>query len=171
MLTVNDHGVTIALQSGAPMPSRLRSVVVVAVIIAVTGGLMALSLIPTMLGAFIIVMALVGSYAWHYFAQSSDPPLLFGGDLSLKPYEFSHQAQGRTVNYRLQPTDTVHLLPMDSPINKSQPMALSIHRGDGKVLYQISGFSDAKHQQIAQAVLQGKSVQAQAKAIRLKSTV
>lgn len=170
MLTVKDDGVIITLHSHAAPYTRLGMVLVVAVIISAIGVLMALGWLSGLVGVALVLMAVIGGYGWHWFTPKSDTVHLSGGQLRLTPYEFSHQAHGKVVNYRLEPSDSIRLLPKSNTTDNHTPMSLCIYRGDGKLLYQISGFSQPKHREVAQAVLQGTAVQAQGKAIRMQNS-
>ena len=159
MLKVTDDGVHITLQPTATAPTKLTSIVLSAVIIATVAGLMAAAILPIWLGGLALLVTLVSTLVWQQRHTATKAAQLSGGALTLGAYRLSHQQFGQSTHYALAKTDTV------TPDSNS----ITICDSAGHTIYHIQGFSDPKHCQVAAAVLQGKAIQTQVKAIRLSS--
>lgn len=161
MLQVTDDGVKIGLNSQGKMTSvPLQEILVFAVlnfINAILGFELDLYsreiaiLMPAIIGFLILL-----TRQWRLKNQ---PKILSGGDLRLSNQQFEHDMFGTTTQYYLQDNDKIEVI-NDLLLIKNQ---------QGKTLYQINGFSEPKHLQVAQAVLQGKAIKTQGKAIKLQS--
>ena len=82
------------------------------------------------------------------------------GELRLTQQGFSHHQGAKVTSYQLLPSDSI----------EPTSHGMTIYNADGLTLYHITGFHDPKHIKIAQAVLQGKPIKTQGKAIKLRST-
>ena len=160
MLKVTETGVTIGLQSQAVKPNKLTQILWVGIAIAVVGLLMAFKLLSVAIGSLMILLAIIASVAWQALKQKKEVPTLTGGELRLTQQGFSHHRGDNVTSYELLPSDSV----------EPTTDGMTIYNADGLTLYRITGFHDPKHIKIAQAVLQGKSIKAQGKAIKLQST-
>ena len=160
MLKVTDTGVTIGLQSQAVTPNKLTQILWVGIAIAVVGLLMAIKMLSVAIGSLMILLAIIASVVWQSFNRKKEVPTLTGGELRLTPQGFSHHQGANVTSYQLLPSDS------------TQPTidGMIIYNADGLTLYHITGFHDPKHIKIAQAVLQGKPIKTQGKAIKLQST-
>lgn len=160
MLKVTDTGVTIGLQSQAVTPNKLTQILWMGIAIAGVGLLMAFKMLSVAIGSLMILLAIIASVAWQSFNRKKEVPTLTGGELRLTQQGFSHHQGANVTSYQLLPSDSVEPT-IDGMI---------IYNADGLTLYHITGFHDPKHIKIAQAVLQGKPIKAQGKAIKLQST-
>ena len=160
MLKVTDTGVTIGLQSQAVTPNKLTQILWVGIAIAVVGLLMAFKMLSVAIGSLMILLAIIASFAWQSFNRKKEVPTLTGGELRLTQQGFSHHQGANVTSYQLLPSDSIE------PTTHS----MTIYNADGQTLYRITGFHDPKHIKIAQAVLQGKPIKTQGKAIKLQST-
>lgn len=158
MLTVVDNGFKIKLQSANVASRQLTCILWTAIVLASVGIAIALGWLSLLTAAVIIMLMLTGvwGYRWYHNRQSSN--CLSGGEIMISPKQFCHANAQQRIEYRLNDTDQIHL----------NEQTLSILTEAGRPLYQIQGFSDEKHAKIAQAVLQGKSIQTQAKSIRMQ---
>lgn len=160
MLKVTDTGVTIGLQSQAVTPNKLTQILWVGIAIAVVGLLMAFKMLPVAIGSLMILLAIIAGVAWQALKQKKEVPTLTGGELRLTQQGFSHHQGANVTSYQLLPSDSI----------EPTTHGMTIYNADGLTLYRITGFHDPKHIKIAQAVLQGKPIKAQGKAIKLQST-
>ena len=160
MLKVTETGVTIGLQSQAMTPNKLTQILWVGIAIAGVGLLMAFKMLSVAIGSLMILLAIIASVAWQALKQKKEVPTLTGGELRLTQQGFSHHRGDNVTSYELLPSDSI-----EHTID-----GMTIYNADGLTLYHITGFHDPKHIKIAQAVLQGKSIKAQGKAIKLQST-
>ena len=160
MLKVTDTGVTIGLQSQAVTPNKLTPILWVGITIAVVGLLMAFKLLSVAIGSLMILLTIIASVAWQSFNRKKEVPTLAGGELRLTQQGFSHHQGANVTSYQLLPSDSI----------EPTTDGMTIYNADGLTLYHITGFHDPKHIKIAQAVLQGKPIKTQGKAIKLQST-
>lgn len=160
MLKVTDTGVTIGLQSQAVTPNKLTQILWVGIAIAVVGLLMAFKMLSVAIGSLMILLAIIAGVAWQSFNQKKQVPTLTGGELRLTQQGFSHHQGANVTSYQFLPSDSI-----EHTID-----GMTIYNADGLTLYHITGFHDPKHIKIAQAVLQGKPIKTQGKAIKLQST-
>ena len=160
MLKVTDTGVTIGLQSQAVTPNKLTQILWVGIAIAVVGLLMAFKMLSVVIGSLMILLAIIASVAWQSLNRKKEVPTLTGGELRLTQQGFSHHQGAKVTSYQLLPSDSI----------EPTTHGMTIYNADGLTLYRIRGFNDPKHITIAQAVLQGKPIKAQGKAIKLQST-
>ena len=160
MLKVTDTGVTIGLQSQAVTPNKLTQILWVGIAIAVVGLLMAFKMLSVVIGSLMILLAIIASVAWQSLNRKKEVPTLTGGELRLTQQGFSHHQGAKVTSYQLLPSDSI----------EPTTHGMTIYNADGLTLYRIRGFNDPKHIKIAQAVLQGKPIKAQGKAIKLQST-
>lgn len=160
MLKVTDTGVTIGLQSQAVTPNKLTQILWVGIAIAVVGLLMAFKMLSVVIGSLMILLAIIASVAWQSLNRKKEVPTLTGGELRLTQQGFSHHQGAKVTSYQLLPSDSI----------EPTTHGMTIYNADGLTLYHITGFHDPKHIKIAQAVLQGKPIKAQGKAIQLQST-
>ena len=160
MLKVTDTGVTIGLQSQAVTLNKLTQILWVGIAIAVVGLLMAFKMLSVAIGSLMILLAIIASVAWQSLNRKKEVPTLTGGELRLTQQGFSHHQGAKVTSYQLLPSDSI----------EPTTHGMIIYNADGQTLYHITGFHDPKHIKIAQAVLQGKPIKAQGKAIKLQST-
>ena len=160
MLKITDTGVTIGLQSQAVTPNKLTQILWVGIAIAVVGLLMAFKMLSVAIGSLMILLAIIASVAWQSLNRKKEVPTLTGGELRLTQQGFSHHQGAKVTSYQLLPSDSI----------EPTTHGMTIYNADGLTLYHITGFHDPKHIKIAQAVLQGKPIKAQGKAIQLQST-
>lgn len=160
MLKVTDTGVTIGLQSQAVTPNKLTQILWVGIAIAGLGLLMAFKMLSVAIGSLMILLAIIASVVWQSFNRKKEVPTLTGGELRLTQQGFSHHEGAKVTSYQLLPSDSV----------EPTTDGMIIYNADGQTLYRITGFHDPKHITIAQAVLQGKPIKTQSKAIKLQST-
>lgn len=160
MLKVTDTGVTIGLQSQAVTPNKLTQILWVGIAIAVVGLLMAFKMLSVAIGSLMILLAIIAGVAWQSFNRKKEVATLTGGKLRLTQQGFSHHQGAKVTSYQLLPSDSV----------EPTTDGMIIYNADGQTLYHITGFYDPKHITIAQAVLQGKPIKTQSKAIKLQST-
>ena len=160
MLKVTDTGVTIGLQSQAVTSNKLTQILWVGIAIAGLGLLMAFKMLSVAIGSLMMLLAIIAGVAWQSFNRKKEVPTLTGGELRLTQQGFSHHQGANVTSYQLLPSDSI-----EPTID-----GMTIYNADGLTLYRITGFHDPKHIKIAQAVLQGKSIKAQGKAIKLQST-
>ena len=160
MLKVTDTGVTIGLQSQAKVANKLTQILWVGIAIAVVGLLMAFKMLSVAIGSLMILLAIIASVVWQAFNRKKQVPTLTGGELRLTQQGFSHHQDTNVTSYQLLPSDSI-----EHTID-----GMTIYNADGLTLYHITGFHDPKHIKIAQAVLQGKPIKTQSKAIKLQST-
>ena len=160
MLKVTETGVTIGLQSQAKVANKLTQILWVGIAIAVVGLLMAFKMLSVAIGSLMMLLAIIAGVAWQSFNQKKQVPTLTGGELRLTQQGFSHHQGANVTSYQLLPSDSI-----EHTID-----GMTIYNADGLTLYHITGFHDPKHIKIAQAVLQGKPIKTQGKAIKLQST-
>ncbi|EBN0206287.1 hypothetical protein ZA20_23655 [Salmonella enterica subsp. enterica serovar Enteritidis] len=160
MLKVTDTGVTIGLQSQAVTPNKLTQILWVGIAIAVVGLLMAFKMLSVAIGSLMILLAIIAGVAWQALNRKKEVPTLTGGELRLTQQGFSHHQGAKVTSYQFLPSDSV----------EPTTDGMIIYNADGLTLYHITGFHDPKHITIAQAVLQGKPIKTQSKAIKLQST-
>ena len=160
MLKVTDTGVTIGLQSQAVTPNKLTQILWVGIAIAGLGLLMAFKMLSVATGSLMILLAIIVSGLWQALNRKKQVPTLTGGELRLSQQGFSHHQGAKVTSYQLLPSDSI----------EPTTDGMTIYNADGLTLYHITGFHDPKHIKIAQAVLQGKPIKAQGKAIKLQST-
>ena len=160
MLKITDTCVTIGLQSQAVTPNKLTQILWVGIAIAVVGLLMAFKMLPVAICSLMILLAIIASVAWQSLNRKKEVPTLTGGELRLTQQGFSHHQGANVTSYQLLPSDSI----------EQTTDGMTIYNADGQTLYHITGFHDPKHIKIAQAVLQGKPIKTQGKAIKLKST-
>lgn len=160
MLKVTETGVTIGLQSQAKVANKLTQILWVGIAIAVVGLLMAFKMLSVAIGSLMMLLAIIAGVAWQSFNQKKQVPTLTGGELRLTQQGFSHHQGAKVTIYQLLPSDSI-----EHTID-----GMTIYNADGLTLYHITGFHDPKHIKIAQAVLQGKPIKTQGKAIKLQST-
>lgn len=160
MLKVTETGVTIGLQSQAKVANKLTQILWVGIAIAVVGLLMAFKMLSVAIGSLMMLLAIIAGVAWQSFNQKKQVPILTGGELRLTQQGFSHHQGANVTSYQLLPSDSI-----ERTID-----GMTIYNADGLTLYHITGFHDPKHIKIAQAVLQGKPIKTQGKAIKLQST-
>lgn len=160
MLKVTDTGVTIGLQSQAVTPNKLTQILWVGIVIAGVGLLMAFKLLSVAIGSLMILLAIIAGVAWQALKQKKEVPTLTGGELRLTQQGFSHHQGANVTSYQLLLSDSI----------EPTTHGMTIYNADGLTLYHITGFHDPKHIKIAQAVLQGKPIKTQSKAIKLQST-
>lgn len=160
MLKITETGVTIGLQSQAVTPTKFTPILWVGIAIAMVGLLMAFKMLSVAIGSLMILLAIIASVAWQSFNQKKQVPTLTGGELRLTQQGFSHHQGANVTSYQLLPSDSI----------EPTTDGMTIYNADGLTLYHITGFHDPKHIKIAQAVLQGKPIKAQGKAIKLQST-
>ena len=160
MLKVTETGVTIGLQSQAVTSNKLTQILWMGIAIAVVGLLMVFKMLSVAIGSLMILLAIIAGVAWQSFKRKKEVPTLTGGELRLTQQGFSHHQGAKVTSYQLLPSDSIEHT-IDGMI---------IYNADGLTLYHITGFHDPKHIKIAQAVLQGKPIKAQGKAIKLQST-
>ena len=160
MLKVTDTGVTIGLQSQAATPTILTQILWMGIAIAVVGLLMAFKMLSVAIGSLMILLAIIVGVAWQSFNQKKQVPILTGGELRLTQQGFSHHQGANVTSYQLLPSDNI----------EPTTDGMIIYNADGLTLYHITGFHDPKHIKIAQAVIQGKPIKTQGKAIKLQST-
>lgn len=160
MLKVTDTGVTIGLQSQAVTPNKLTQILWVGIAIAAVGILMAFKLLSVAIGSLMILLAIIASVVWQSFNRKKEVPTLTGGELRLTQQGFSHHRGDNVTSYQLLPSDSI----------EPTTDGMIIYNAEGLTLYRITGFNDPKHITIAQAVLQGKPIKTQGKAIKLQST-
>ena len=160
MLKITDTGVTIGLQSQAVTPNKLTQILWVGIAIAVVGLLMAFKMLSVVIGSLMILLAIIASVVWQAIKQKKEVPTLTGGELRLTQQGFSHHQGAKVTSYQLLPSDSI----------EPTTHGMTIYNADGLTLYHITGFHDPKHIKIAQAVIQGKPIKTQGKAIKLQST-
>ena len=160
MLKVTETGVTIGLQSQAVTPNKLTQILWMGIAIAVVGLLMAFKMLSVATGSLMILLAIIVSGLWQALNRKKQVPTLTGGELRLTQQGFSHHEGAKVTSYQLLPSDSV----------EPTTDGMIIYNADGQTLYRITGFHDPKHIKIAQAVLQGKPIKTQSKAIKLQST-
>ena len=160
MLKVTDTGVTIGLQSQAKVANKLTQILWVGIAIAVVGLLMAFKMLSVAIGSLMMLLAIIAGVAWQSFNRKKEVATLTGGELRLTQQGFSHHQGANVTSYQLLPSDSV----------EPTTDGMTIYNADGLTLYHITGFHDPKHIKIAQAVIQGKPIKAQGKAIKLQST-
>ena len=160
MLKVTGTGVTIGLQSQAVTPNKLTQILWVGIAIAGLGLLMAFKMLSVAIGSLMILLAIIAGVAWQALNRKKEVPTLTGGELRLTQQGFSHHQGAKVTSYQLLPSDSV----------EPTTDGMIIYNADGQTLYRITGFHDPKHITIAQAVLQGKPIKTQSKAIKLQST-
>ena len=160
MLKVTETGVTIGLQSQAVTPNKLTQILWVGIAIAVVGLLMAFKMLSVAIGSLMILLAIIASVVWQAFNRKKQVATLAGGELRLTQQGFSHHQGTNVTSYQLLPSDSI----------EPTTDGMTIYNADGQTLYHITGFHDPKHIKIAQAVLQGKPIKTQGKAIKLQST-
>ena len=160
MLKVTETGVTIGLQSQAVTSNKLTQILWMGIAIAGVGLLMAFKMLSVAISSLMILLTIIASVAWQSFNRKKEVPTLTGGELRLTQQGFSHHQGAKVTSYQLLPSDSIEPT-IDGMI---------IYNADGLTLYHITGFNDPKHIKIAQAVLQGKPIKTQGKAIKLQST-
>ena len=160
MLKVTETGVTIGLQNQAATRTMLTQILWVGIAIAGVGLLMAFKMLSVASSSLMILLTIIASVAWQSFKRKKEVPTLAGGELRLTQQGFSHHQGANVTSYQLLPSDSI----------EPTTDGMIIYNADGLTLYHITGFYDPKHIKIAQAVLQGKPIKAQGKAIKLQST-
>lgn len=158
MLQVLDNGVKITLQNKSLAMPLLTSIVIMGIALAVIGLLKILNIIGGLVTISLVVITILGIGFWQLSKSHKQVSSLAGGELLLTNQGFIHQHFDKTIQYQLQPNDSIQLT--DSH--------LLIYNPQGKMLYHIQGFSEPQHATIAQAVLQGKTIKTQGKAIKMQ---
>lgn len=160
MLKVTETGVTIGLQSQAATPTILTQILWMGIAIAVVGLLMAFKMLSVAIGSLMMLLAIIASVVWQAIKQKKEVATLTGGELRLTQQGFSHHQGANVTSYQFLPSDSI-----EHTID-----GMTIYNADGLTLYHITGFHDPKHIKIAQAVIQGRPIKTQGKAIKLQST-
>ena len=160
MLKVTETGVTIGLQSQAATPTILTQILWMGIAIAVVGLLMAFKMLSVAIGSLMMLLAIIASVVWQAIKQKKEVATLTGGELRLTQQGFSHHQGANVTSYQLLPSDNI----------EPTTDGMTIYNADGLTLYHITGFHEHKHIKIAQAVIQGKPIKTQGKAIKLQST-
>lgn len=161
MLKVTDEGIKISLNSQFKTPFPLQEILILAILTFINSILgFELNLYSKEVTVLINVIILAIVYCLRYWRIKHQPKILSGGDLLLTNQQLVHNAFGTRTQYQLQSNDTIQAV----------GETLLIKNQQDKTLYQINGFNDPKHLEVAQAVLNGKTIQTQGKAIKLQSS-
>lgn len=160
MLQVTEDGIKLTLQSKPLASSMLTQIIAVSGVLAVLGVLDMLGVISKTMLVVLVLLTLVAMAGVKVFQSKQHTPLLTGGELQILNKGFIHRQLGQTTTYQLAVDDK--LVATDT--------CLRIADRTGKILYQIEGFSEPRHLEVAQAVLQGKQIKTQAKAIKMQNS-
>lgn len=160
MLTVIDNGVKIQL-TAEHHPQQWLSLILISAIFffAIGIGLM-LGWLSVRLSIASIALIAVLSWVWQWYRQKFDMPIITGGELIIQPHQIIHHPMvGKPQKIAIPTVDNINIT----------DNCLIIYNEQGKIAYQILGFQQPQHIKIAEAVLQGKTIQMQGKAIRMQS--
>lgn len=159
MLVVTENGVQVLLKQTPTPNTKLRDAILIAVLFAINGILgFWFHLYSVGVAMLINVIIIIISASLQTYRKRHQPAYLSGGDLLLSPNAFNHTFLGKTTNYQLTQFDNVQVTGDTLQIANNH-----------KILYQIQGFSEPKQLEVAQAVLNGKTIQTQGKAIKMQS--
>lgn len=162
MLVVTDNGVQLLLKPKTNLKIAWQDRLAMAILFAINALLsFGLHLYSVGISIFITVVIIMISFVLEAYRKRNQPVSLSGGDLVLSPNAFKHTFLGKTTQYQLDQHDKI----------EKHGDSLKICNGQNKTLYQIKGFSESKHLEVAQAVLEGKQIKTQAKAIKMQSNV
>lgn len=160
MLTVIDNGVKIQL-TAEPNPNQwLTLILITAIFLSAVGVGVALGWLSVRWSIASLALIAVMSYFWQIYKQKYDFPIITGGEIIVHNKQIVHlSATGTSEQIAIAPNNSLELF--DNGLN--------ILNENGKIRYQILGFQQPQHATIAQAVLQGKTIQMQGKTIKMQS--
>lgn len=160
MLKVNADGVQLLLKHQVSSNTIWRDILLVGVLFAINAILdFYLGLYSRNITFIINFMIMLLAAVLNHYRKRHQSTYLSGGDLVLSSSAFTHTSLGKTTQYQLTQFDHIKVIGDTLQIANNH-----------KILYHIQGFHDPKHIQIAQAVLQGKPIKTQGKAIKLQSS-
>lgn len=166
MLKVLDNGVKIQLENKFSLPVKmalLSLVLIISVFLGIVGILFFVKLITSSVATLLITVIIVGFFGWQVWQKNKNqttPTLITGGEVTITPAQIEHtSATGQKMVYPLP--KNIHF--------ESAENNLKIIDNANLPLITIQGFSSPQHITIAQAVLQGKTIKTQGKAIKMQS--
>lgn len=158
MLNVTENGVKITLEDRPVASPFLVLIMGVTLLLFAIGVGLSLGYLSVRgsIGAIGLIALL--SYGWRVYQNKHETVHITGGEILLSKNCIEHKKAIQKKNYHLQEDDSIECS-SDSLIVKNQ---------QGKTRFTVSGFSQAQHIPISQAVLQGKQIKTQAKAIKMQ---
>ncbi|WP_019519485.1 hypothetical protein [Faucicola boevrei] len=158
MLTVTDNGVKVVLNSADTPNPFLGLLIATALLLAMVGVALGLGWLSVRASIGALAVIAVLSYFWRFYQQKQEIIKISGGQILLSKQQIDHAHPLGNKTYRLQADDRLE-------ITDNQ---LTVITAQGKIRLVVLGFSQPQHAQISQAVLQGKQIQTQAKAIKMQ---
>ena len=74
MLQVTDDGVKIQLHASPTANPLLGQILITAIVVAVVGALMAFGILPSLWGALLIGLVIIGGYTWQMLQKKPIRP-------------------------------------------------------------------------------------------------
>lgn len=160
MLVVTENGIKLLLKQKNLPNIKLKDSLMVAILVAIN-CVFGLSLKSYSMSICIGInfIILIFSIGLQIYRKHNQPIMLSGGNLLLSPKTFIHTNLDKITQYQLTLNDTI----------ETHGDGIQILNAHNKILYQINGFSEPKQLEVAQAVLQGKTIKTQGKAIKMQS--
>ncbi|ELA09591.1 hypothetical protein MOMA_04275 [Moraxella macacae 0408225] len=158
MLSVTDNGVKIALNHTHTTNPFLSLIITTALLLAMVGVALGLGLLSVRASIGALAVIAILSYFWRFYQQKQAIIKISGGQILVSKHQIEHTHPLGKKIYHLQADDKFEL--MDNQ--------LSVKTAQGKIRLLIVGFSQPQHAKISQAVLQGKTIQTQAKSIKMQ---
>lgn len=159
MLNVTENGVKITLDD-RPIASPFLVLMIGITLLAFAIGV-GLSLGYLSVSGSIVAIGLIAvfSYGWRFYQNRNEALHITGGEILLSKCCIEHQTSLQKKTYHLHENDNI----------ECDNDALIIKNQQGKIRLTVSGFSQSQYIPISQAVLQGKQIKTQAKAIKMQS--
>lgn len=159
MLVVTDNGVKIQLADAPSSAHKVMPILITSALLVLLGVAIAIGL-PVEIAIGVAILIIAGGFLWQKFGQKSTPTkTIAGGEITITPAQIEH----------ISPSGQRMVYPLPQHIDFTQSdNQLFITDKSAQPLLTISGFSQPQHLTIAQAVLQGKSIKTQGKAIRMQ---
>ena len=171
MLIVTDNGVKIQLQNSTAPAMNFAifpRIVITGLLLALVGIGLAMGLSVGI--AIVLILAIVaGAIIWQKFLanprplleNTMSPHIITGGEVLITPSQIEHiSASNHKSVYPLPQYICFEIEDNQLKISDIKNLPLLV----------ISGFQEPQHAKVTQAVLQGKTIQTQGKAIKMQSS-
>lgn len=159
MLNVTEDGVKITLENQPVASPFLVLIMGTALLLFATGVGLSLGYLSVRGSIGAIALIAIFSYAWRFYQNKHEATHITGGQILLSKNCIQHLNGVAKKTYHLQTDDKIE------PNNDT----LTIKNQNGKIRLIVSGFSQSQYIPISQAVLQGKKIQTQGKAIKMQN--
>lgn len=158
MLNVTENGVKITLEDRPIASPFLVLMMGIVLLVFATGVGLSLGYLSVRgsIGAIAVIAVL--SYAWRVYQNKHEAVHITGGEILLSKNCIEHKKSIQKKTYHLQESDNIECS-NDTLLIKNQ---------QGKVRLIVSGFAQSQYISVGQAVLQGKQIKTQGKAIKMQ---